>query len=322
MENVFINTPSVQIQIEKILKKYLTRFPQEHKNIFLTCLRSKGYIRPDPLPEAVDEVEEAYSQIIPSSSLPEQEVLIEPENEFVQGIAEREHTSVSRFNRTFIQPESSANKLMYTLQLQGISQEEREFNDVRQQISDALEKIFSPDLNKVGVRDTAMEMYSDIKETYVQTNTLKGELKGTVKRGYILLVLYYALINANVCISLQDISVLFDNKIRLSDLPEAQKNLNIIFGDLPKYRFIKSVHERCLCNMRNKLDKDQIAEIQKVIHELKENGTFNDPALSVQVAAAIYYVTKKNLKEISKSSGISEDTIRKQAYKLTTLPLA
>ena len=70
-------------------------------------------------------------------------------------------------------------------------------------------------------------------------------------------------------------------------------------------------NEKCLGGMRGLFDIPTINKINDTIKILKENGIFNDPVLLVQVAAAIYYVTKTNLGVIKEYTGISPDTIRK-----------
>ena len=153
-------------------------------------------------------------------------------------------------------------------------------------------------------------MYFDILSLYRETNLLKGEMKASIKRGYTVLVLYYALLHFQICIRKEQL-VLYFNKsandageFSLSDLALADKNIKSHF-ELP------DENEICLCNMKSLFDKVQINFLKSEITKLKENGTFHTPVQAVQVAALIHHVTNQPIKVISKFSGISADTISK-----------
>ena len=132
-------------------------------------------------------------------------------------------------------------------------------------------------------------------------------MRATVKRGYTVLVLYYAMLHFEKCVKKEQLVTYFnniDNKYGISDLALADKNIKNNF-ELP------DENEICLCNMKSLFDKATISFLKSEITRLKENGTFHTPVQMVQVAALIHHVTKRPIKQISELSGISADTIRK-----------
>ena len=155
-----------------------------------------------------------------------------------------------------------------------------------------------------------MNMYLEIKKIYNFTNDFSGEMKGQVKRGYTVLVLYYTLIQFKICLPKEELVVLFDTP--LSDLAKADKNIKIAFRDRPEY----NLDINYLCNMRSMLTNDQISLIEELIKSLQTKGIFSIPATPPEIAATIYHITKISLKTIQLYSGITADTIRKNTYKI------
>jgi len=262
---------------------------QEHRKFLFDCMDRHGYIAP---PQIVSESESEESDQEPQEPF-YQENYQEP------GYQE----NYSTVTGTSIAP-GSTNKRLYEVQKYIITQEEQEMADLSDLFDTVLNKLKYTDVPLLSVKQMALGMYNEIKRVYRETNDIKGEIKGSVKLGYTLLVLYYALINHKICVSRTDLVVYFDNKITLSDLPKADKNIQMIFGETVN-------HELCLCGMRNLFDKPTLNAIENGIHELKNNGKFNNPATQVQVAAAIHYFAKTPLKTIQGYCGITADTIRK-----------
>ena len=288
---MFQNNDSVRKQISNLL---YSKFPdkksklQEQRQQLLLCMENSGYITERPPEQDFEEVE--Y-----------QEIYGEPENEQEFMTSYDQQRNPELFNRTFIQETPGLKK--YTAQTYTITQEEQEYNEIYSQIELAIGQLNKIDLPVKEIIQEAMRIYLGIKKVYRETTDFKGEMKGRIKRGYVLLSLYYALINYNVCIPKIDLVIHFDNT-SLADLPKADKNIKMIFG-------FSDPNEKCLGGMRGLFDIPTINKINDTIKILKENGIFNDPVLLVQVAAAIYYVTKTNLGVIKEYTGISPDTIRK-----------
>ena len=311
------NTHQIK-QVNVLLKNALKNVSvKEHIPFLIKCMESTGYIKEkeqvklskeELIAQELQDLKDQF--IVSSSSESDDDNRYEPE--FVSSFIEQSQSSISGpfVSRTYIQ----GNEKLSNLNIRGISSEEQDYNLVREQISNVLNKINYPDLNFENILKYAMEFYLDIKKIYTETNLLKGEMKGAVKKGYILLVLYYALINFKNCVNLPDLVTYFE--INLSDLAKADKNIKMVFGDNPRYLFINNIPEMCLNFMRNQFDKKVINLIETKIKLLQENGKINTPATSVEVAAIIHIITKLSLKEIGHRCSISPDTIRKLTFKL------
>jgi hypothetical protein len=275
------NNRSVQRQISTLLYKHVSgkkSKTQENRKLLLECMESTGYIK---------EPDQEHEDVFYHPDFP-----VEPDEQIVYK-QERQ--------ATFVPKESK----FYKTQIRGISYEEQDLANVSDQINDVLNKLQKPDLPYDKIRESAINMYSDIIKVYRTTNILKGEMKGSVRNGYILLVVYYTLLRFKVCVSKADLVNYFN--MSLSDLPQADKNIKMVLG------VVDNFHELCLCTFS--FDTATRKEIQNVIFKLKELGKFSDPVSLVQVAATIYYVTKGmpgfDYAVISKRCGLTPDTIRK-----------
>jgi hypothetical protein len=291
------NDIAVQKQILNLIYRRLPNKKsktQEQRKMLLDCMASRGYIiEPEYQPDEHVPVEpDEYLQTQPRL-----------DDDFVQSYAESQQSSVSKYHRTFIEP-GVGNSRLYDVQKYAITQDEQDYNNLSEKYDTVLNQIMVKrhDLPFREIKERAMEMYLEIKRVYRETNTFKGEMKGAIKQGYTLLFLYYALIDYKICISKNDLANFFN--INLSDLPKADKNIKMVFKE-------PAIHELCLCGMRQLFDLQTVQKIELVINQLKERDIFNSPALVTQVAAAIHYVTKRTLKEISGYSNVTPDTIRK-----------
>ena len=315
------NTQQIK-QVGLLLKNALKSINvKDQIPLLIRCMDSTGYIKEkeqfslskeELIAQELQDLKDQFTSSPRSDSESEDDNRYEPE--FVSSFTEQDQSSISGpfVSRTYIQ----GNEKLSNINVRGIASEEQDYNLVREKISNFLNKILSknPDLNFEGILKYAMEFYLDIKKIYIETNLLKGEMKGAVKKGYILLVLYYALINFRNCVNLSDLVSYFE--ISLSDLTKADKNIKMVFGDNPKYLFINNIPEMCLNFMRNQFDKKVINLIETKIKLLQESGKINTPATSIEIAAIIHIITKLSLKKIGDYCGISPDTIRKITLKL------
>ena len=142
-----------------------------------------------------------------------------------------------------------------------------------------------------------LNIYLKITKCYIYQETflkkdriVNGENKGSVRKGYIALSLYYALKNNLIDIP-KDRLVTYFNDINLSDLPKADNNLKIIFNDIRGYEFMFEN------KIKVNLTREQQEEVNKVMNDLTEAGLFNN--LPVQFAAIINYLNFSDLKSIS-----------------------
>jgi hypothetical protein len=137
------------------------------------------------------------------------------------------YTPVS-FNRTFIGPGGDR---LSELQRRGILAEESEINKISDQIDLALNVLSQSNINldTTVIKKSAVNMYHLIMRYYLEGNVygLKQN-KGSLKRGYIALVLYHSLKNHGINnISESDITDILNSSI--ADLPEARRNIKRIF---------------------------------------------------------------------------------------------
>ena len=307
-----MNNDSVKKQILFIINKYLMKV-KDKKKFLIDCLDSNGYTY-------VKTVNTEEEEFVTFNEIYNKNYQI---NQTELTFKEKEHTSIDTygFNRTFINPSSdSGAKRLLEVQKRGITPEEIDFIKVSNMIDIALNQL---NIDNEAVKNTALNMYLNIISFYKYQETIekkyklvKGYNKGSVKSGYIVLVLYYSLVNYYICVP-RDKLVSYFTDISSRDLPLADRNIKTIFENVKGYEFIyKGINERCLCNMRNLIntyDKEYVTKINQVIVHFQKAGVFNTPALNVQVGASIYYVLKEhiNLKVVSNYCGISEDTLRK-----------
>jgi len=264
----------------------------KHRDYLIECIEFNGYIREVEQPLLTEEEVNLDLFKSESSSSDEEAMDFLPES--------RPFAS-----RTFITP-SETQKRLNILQQRGITSEEQDYNEIKEQIILALNQVKAIGLDYDRVLNTAMNFYLEIKKVYTNTNLIKGEIKGSVRRGYVLLILYYSLLEYKVCISKEQLVSYFDNKIRLSDLAKADKNIQMIFGD--------KLGKKCLSL---NLSLSDTAKVETLIKQMIKLGKFNDPVTSVQNAAAVYYITKMKYSLLEQLTGITADTIRKTVRIIT-----
>ena len=150
--------------------------------------------------------------------------------EFIQGINEREHSSFIT-GTSIEQTNDSRFARLRVTQTYGITSDEM--------TSAALSELYETVLNQVGVKYQgftqheeikrySIDMYFRIQNVYRQTNQLKGDMKGSIKNGYTLLCLYYAMLHFGICVSRQELLNFFNYNPTV--LAEADKNIKIVFG--------------------------------------------------------------------------------------------
>ena len=172
------------------------------------------------------------------------------------------------------------------IQQRGITHEEQLLGIVNELYENALSQI---GIDNVTIKNQALNMYRQLLN-YYQTNHFKLKInKGSLKKGYFGMILYYALINNSIIIKKNVLTTLLG--IELKDLPEAEKNIKLIFKDQSRL-FSTNIYEINLCNMKEILPKDIVENIYDVTNLMKE--TFGDPMNQAQIAACIYYVCKRN----------------------------
>jgi len=308
MEGFHKNTKDISRQIKFLLSKF---FKRNKKKELIDCLELHGY---------------AYKKITPEDTfeeVPYFEITNEPGSgsgdfESSYADAERVSSNIYGFNRTFItQPTDKAFKRLYEVQ-QYTTPDEMDFIKTKELV-DKILNVIPLDFNFEAIKSIAMNMYLNITKVYSQTNLLKGKNKGGVKQGYTLLIIYYSLISKGIYIP-RDTLVGYFNQfetIYQSDIPRADKNIKMIFENIPGYEFIfNGIHETTLCNMRPLLKEIYSKEVQALINKLKNEMVFNNPATLAEVAASITYIIKKHNLKLKVKCGVTDDTIRKILQKI------
>jgi len=175
------------------------------------------------------------------------------------------------------------------IQQRGITHEEQLLGIVNELYDNTLSQI---GIDNVTIKNQALNMYKQLLN-YYHLNELKLKInKGSLKKGYFGMILYYALINNGIIIKKNVLTSLLG--IELKDLPEAEKNIKLIFKDQSRLFLTNNLN---LCNMKEILPKDIVETIYDVIEKMKE--TFGDPMNQAQIAACIYYVCKRNKTKIN-----------------------
>jgi hypothetical protein len=247
------------------------------------------------------------------------------ENEFCKicnitpqlGYKESEHITrgnIYGFNRTFIGPMSdtrtnSGNRLSELQTWVTTDPKEMELKSISEIIENSLNVLGLGDSDQI--RKTAINMYFNIMEYYSSGNPLNlGFNKGDLKKGYILLCIYYSLIYNKKQISMEKV-LRSIRESRSSYLPQAKENILKIFNNASGYDFLKeqNYYVTNLCNLVNLLPRNIVNLINKVKSDLIASGLFPNELNSIHIAACIYYVCndiqQKRLEIILPESGKS-----------------
>jgi hypothetical protein len=264
--------------LSKMVLPKVGKSDAKQRKFLFSCLSDLGYMefrkKENIHEDHPDEV--FYSEIKNENPL---------EDNFTLGAESWERTSKDYgFSRTFIGPgENYQAERLAEVQKRGISNQETEYNAVKEIFENALNQLTYTDTENV--KKMASEFYLKIMNYYLSNSLNLPTKSGALKRGYIAYCLYYALLNHHISIPKEQLVHI--TGASLSDLPKASKNINLIIPGINKI----NLTEDNLCNMKSFLfqnfGNDVIQQINKVITDFKNKG--NSVTNSV-VAAAIYYV--------------------------------
>ena len=300
--SIFRNTSENQIKLYRFIVNLLKKYnnPVRRKKLLIDCLVFHGYTT---LPERNPEFQENDSSGSSGSSgsSDSSDTEFQPgtdDQQFQESYSDRSRTSTNIFNRTFIQTDDQR---MIALQQRIKENSETDYDKVKEIVSVALNQL-SVDINYNSILQFAMNMYLTIKKEYTE------ELSGDVKRGTMVYILYYSLLEHKINIPPEDLLVYFNKDWNIGILPKAAK-VFLIFGEKNTFK-----PENFLCNIV--LDIKTREKVTEAINILKENRIFSEPATISQVAAVIYYITNlygpgKTYPELKESCRVSPDTIRK-----------
>ena len=292
--------------LSRLLKKAtLRKSPARAREFYWDCIKNLGY--------SDQPVKIEYSEIDYSESEDPYAVFKQMESKNtntidreyysppvlpVLGVAESQQMSISDqygFNRTFIGPlessftTSSGNRLSEINKWINVSNEETELKKVIEIIDQVLNGLGLSEL--LNIRRFSINMYWNIMQ-YYKTNSLGLTInKGTLKLGYISMVIYYSLVyfkrNANI-----ESIVRFIPDASISYVPRAKKNIMLIFRESPNYSFIHSEFSENLGTC-NKIIETLPNNVQRIINKVKNDlyQNIQRPLSNIQIAACIYFVT-------------------------------
>ena len=262
---------------ERLLNFVNRKYRNEQKQIkFLKdCIINSGYVKEQPISqENVNEDEfSEYERLRLNPVQNRYQEFYDYDIDLAQGDIVNYASSI----------ESGIDQIrLQKTQTYGITHEEQTLGIVNGLYENALSQL---GIDNVIIKNQALNTYRQLLE-YYRTNNLGLKINmGRVKKGYFGMILFYTLINNGIIVNKNVLTNLLN--INLSDLPEAEKNIKLIFADRPKL-FSSNIYELNLCNLS--LPKDVTELIYDVINSMKK--TFGDPLNQSQIAACIYYVCK------------------------------
>lgn len=266
----------MNVLLKHLVTTYLNkkfRNPDKKIKFLIDCIESHGYIqsgyKPENETEDLEDFEDLYEQIMPSGG---GKADYQEKPEFKLSIQEQEQSSVDPygFNRTFISIDSQSSDKLNLLQKRGITYEETQFNKVKDEMENVLQKF--PTLETYNILQIALNIYLNIILYYKDNPFGFAENKGSLKSGYIFLSLYYSFLYNNINIDKQEL-LRYSEKTRLSDLPTAEKNMKIIFSHVKGYNFMKKFKSFNLNFLKTSLNisgRELIEKIETVIEETQE----------------------------------------------------
>ena len=287
--------------LSRLLKKAtLRKSPARAREFYWDCIKNLGYSN-QPVFTDYSEIEEpedpyaVFKQMESNAPLVSNREYYSPP---VLGVAESQQMSISDqygFNRTFIGPlessftTSSGNRLSEINKWINVSNEETELKKVIEIIDQVLNGLGLSEL--LNIRRLSINMYWNIMQ-YYKTNSLGLTInKGSLKLGYITMVIYYSLVYFKRNVTTESI-VRFIPDASISYLPRAKKNIMLIFRESPNYSFIYSEFSENFGTC-NKIIGLFPPNVQRIINKVKNDLSQNiqRPLSNIQIAACIYFVT-------------------------------
>lgn len=300
--------------LKNIILKYVNkkfRNPVKQRNFLIDCIESSGYILDKNEQQLIneyneynnedDEYEDLYAQFMPGyTSTSQSSNQNQQQQQLQQSLVEQTQSSVDPygFNRTFIHVNSNYADKLSELQKRGISYEETKFNQVKEEMEQLIEISLKKNIDAPTdkILQTALNIFMNIV-IYYNTNPYGfTHMKGSLKKGYIFLCVYYALIYNNYYIELEKLMEDAD-RTRLKDLPLAQKNMKMIFEGVQGYSFLNKYYHgsinpgNFLKNTVNINSRELINLIENVIEETKAFV----PSTKLGIYSIIYFVCNEYL---------------------------
>jgi hypothetical protein len=295
--------------IKSILLKYLSkkyRNIAKQRKFLIDCIASSGYtiekIEPVEEVDEEDEYADLYAHFMPNTT--NQSVSSKNENDLRLSLQEQESSSIDPygFNRTFISTNSRQADKLAELQKRGITYEETQFTKAKEQMEYLIEIAMKGNIDAPldKILQSALNMYLNIMIYYTNTENPNpynlNEIKGSLKKGYLFMCVYYSLIFNGYYMDREKLMEQSE-KIRFRDLPLAERNMKRIFEGIHGYDFLNnSFHGtynpgNFLSKSTNIQSKELIQIIEKVIEETKSFV----PSTKLGIYSLLYFVCNEYL---------------------------
>jgi hypothetical protein len=206
------------------------------------------------------------------------------------------NTNIYGFNRTFIAPSSDKVSERFSELQTWVTADPKEM-EIKKIGETILETLLALNYTEADqIIKTAINMYWNIMEYYSPENgnPLGIQInRGNLKKGYIILCIWYSLVYYKQKMTLERLVRAFPNG-SMSYIPDAKKNILLIFKDYPGYEFLydetEPVYITNLCNLIDILPLKYTNKINSIKRKLISAGVFGKVLSPVQIAACIYYV--------------------------------
>ena len=297
---------------KKILKHLVTtyvnkRFRNDNRkrDFLIGCIDTHGYIqsgyKPEQEVEEEENFDELYEQFASGGGEQFQESGFDDYSNFQQSIQEQSQTTVDPygFNRTFIDANNYIGDKLNLLQKRGITYDETQFIKVKESMESIILNFLQgkTDTDPEKVLQTALNIYLNILVYYKQNPYSFTENKASLKNGYIFLCVFYSFVYNNVYVTVPS---LMDHagKIRLRDLPTAQRNIKMIFNGVKGYTFMENkltINPKNVFNKTVNIDHNKfLDDIGKILEQTQESTSLGIYSI-VYFVANYYYPFKVKL---------------------------
>jgi len=288
--------------LKTIITKYVNkkfRNPVKQRKFLIDCIGSSGYIQEyvQEYVEEPDNFEDLYQYMIPSENLQLENLQLQNNHQLQQTFMEQQQSSIDPygFNRTFIHANSQTSKLV-ELQKRGITYEETQFNKVKEEMERLVHMSLQKniDAQQEKIIETALNIFMNIV-IYYNTNPYGfAYMKGSLKRGYIFLSVYYSLIYNGYDTDLENL-IQYSEKTRLKDIPQADKNIRRIFGGVHGYSFLNKKVQVNPGNFLSKSININPSQLIQTIENVVEETRNFIPLTKLSMYSIIYFVCNEYL---------------------------
>jgi hypothetical protein len=176
-------------------------------------------------------------------------------------------------------------------------------NRVYNIITEAVNSMKLP--NEYSIVNTAMNIFGLIEEYYLTNKYSLKANSGSLRRGYIVLCIFYAIISLNNFKKIHEITPFVENA-SITDIPQALKNYNLIIMNNPNNQNPNNPNnlQNIICGVT--IPDYLLDEYSRIYNKLIEDSIFK--GTTAEKASLVYYLLKKNNLKINFSDFNCSDT--------------